>query len=241
MPVNRVENNSSQRGKAIRTAIAGGFLAGGAAGYFKSIIKNGEPSDSFVKEIGYSLKNEDNKHILRTGEILEALDELPDEHLTAFETAKASAEGINPAEAAAKKAAFAREELGYFLTIHSDEIGILPEENQTLDDAVNKFMGSKSTHEIREAVQNELAGKINNRPQMDYEELAKDYFDEVYDKSAKRYKTSGENLAQETIDFVKKAARNTRIKTGIIYGLAAAAGTGVLTFFATLGRKNKNT
>ena len=236
MPVNRVENTNSQ-GKLVRTSIAAGFLAGGAAGYFKPVIKNGEPYDSFIKEIGYSLKNEDNKHIIRTGEILEALDEIPKETLSAIETVKARAEGIDPAEAAAKKAAFAKEELDYFLTIHSDEIGIFPQENGTLEDAVNNFTAGKTTQEIKDAVKNELAGKINNRPQIDYEELAKDYFDEVYDKSAKKYKQAGENLAQETIDFVKKAARNTRIKTGVLYGLATAAGAGVLTFIASAFRK----
>ena len=187
MAVNRIENNNSQ-GKFVRTSIAGGFIAGGTAGYLKSVIKNGEPSDSFIKEISYTLKNEDNKHIIKTGEILDALDNLPDEELTPAELAQASSAGINSAETASKKAAFAKEEITDFITMHSDEIGIIPQENQTLEEAVENFIGSKNVKEIKDAVEKEMSDQITNRPTMDYDELAKDYFNKVYDKTAKKYK-----------------------------------------------------
>ena len=238
MAVNRIENNNSQ-GKFVRTSIAGGFIAGGAAGYLKSVINNGEPSDSFIKEISYTLKNEDNKHIIKTGEILDALDNLPDEELTPAELAQASSAGINPAETASKKAAFAKEEIIDFITMHSDEIGIIPQENQTLEEAVENFIGSKNIKEIKDAVEKEMSDQITNRPTMDYE-LAKDYFNNVYDKTAKKYKSVSDESPKEQIEFIKKAARNTKLKTGALYGIVTAAAAGVLTFIATSLTKKKS-
>ncbi len=239
MPVNKVENNINTKGKLVRTSIAGGFVAGGLAGYFKPIIKNGEASDSFVKEISASLKNEDNKFIIRSGELLEFMDFLPNEELTAKELAEASAKGINPSEAQLKKAAFAKNEIVDFLTIHSEEIGILPEENQTLEDAVNEFIGNKNIKEIKASVEKKLSDTINNRPQLDYEEYAKDYFGNVYDKTAKKFKTATEEVTQEQINFIKKAAKNTKIKTGVIYGAITAATAGILTaIFSSAKKKN---
>ena len=240
MAVNRIENNSSQ-GKFVRTSIAGGFIAGGAAGYLKSVInKNGEPTDSFIKEISYSIKNEDNKHIIKTGEILDALDNLPDEELHPAELAQASSAGINPAETASKKAAYAKEEIIDFITMHSEEIGIIPQENQTLEEAVENFIGSKNVKEIKDAVEKEMSDQIINRPTMDYDELAKDYFNNVYDKTAKKYKSVSDELPKEQIEFIKKAARNTKLKTGAIYGIVTAAAAGVLTFISTSLTKKKS-
>lgn len=69
--------------------------------------------------------------------------------------------------------------------MHSDEIGIIPQENQTLEEAVENFIGSKNVKEIKDAVEKEMSDQITNRPTMDYDELAKDYFNNVYDKTAK--------------------------------------------------------
>lgn len=237
MAVNGVDNNNS-KGRAVRTSIAAGFGIGGAAGYFKSIIKKGEPTDSFIKEITYSLKEEDNKQILKTGELIDSLHNLPAEELSPREAAEALLLGQNEAEAAVRKSNQAKEAVTEFITKHADSIGIFPEENQSFDDAVKSFIGNKNVEEVKTAIQSELTGKINNRPQFDYAELAKDYFENVFDKTKNKYKTVSEELPKEHIDFIKKAAHNAKIKTGAIYGLITAAAAGMLTFIITSITKN---
>lgn len=124
--------------------------------------------------------------------------------------------------------------------MHSDEIGIIPQENQTLEEAVENFIGSKNVKEIKDAVEKEMSDQIINRPTMDYDELAKDYFNNVYDKTAKKYKSVSDELPKEQIEFIKKAARNTKLKTGAIYGIVTAAAAGVLTFISTSLTKKKS-
>lgn len=244
MAVNSVDNNNSQ-GKAVRSSIAAGFGIGGAAGYFKSVIKKGEPTDTFIKEITYNLKEEDNKQILKTGELLDSLHNLPSGELSAQEAAEIIHLNKDNADAALNlamqnKAIEANEAVTEFITKHADEIGIIPEESRSLDDAVRSFIGNKNAEEIKVSIQQELSGKINNRPQFDYQELAKDYFDEVFDKTKNKYKAVSEELPKEHIDFIKKAARNAKIKTGAIYGLVTAAAAGLITYIATSLTKNKN-
>lgn len=244
MTVNAVDNNNSQ-GKAVRSSIAAGLGVGGAAGYLKSIIKKGEPTDSFIKEITYSLKEEDNKQILRTGEIIDSLHSLPNGELTEQEAADIlrlskddAAEALN--SAMQNKANKAKEAVSEFLTKHADEIGIIPEESQSLDDAVKSFIGSNNVEDIKKAVQVNLSEQLNNRPQFDYTDLAQDYFEHVFDKTKNKYKAVSEELPKEHIDFIKKAARNAKIKTGAIYGIVSAAAAGVLTFIITSMTKKKN-
>ncbi len=208
MDVKRVE------GVAVPTAVAA--VAAGAAGYVipRTVTKNGEMSDIFVRYVASTMNANDIK-LMNEADKLDKINPF----ITEEEVIKLKGDRNRVLDYAAKKMKKANAALEKFARKHADALGIKPAKGQSLKDAVKAYLVGKDAAAVKEdflpsSVRNVLAKTT-------YVEEVQDAFADIYDKAAKKFK-SGEGI-DETVNFFKKAGRNMKLTVAGSWALVAGS------------------
>lgn len=211
MDVKRVESI------AVPTALAA--AGAGVAGYTlpKTITKSGELSDEFVKFLSIMNRVNDYRTILEADKLDKVPDVLPTE-----EEIKALGKD-NLVDKFKKlmdtKANKRNKALENFVIRNSEALDVHPAKGQSLRDAAKEYVKGKSVEEIKEAfLPSSIRRALENT---DYEKLFRETFDEVYDKTAKKFK-SGEGI-DETAKMFKNMGKKMKFSVGGVWALAAGS------------------
>ena len=114
----------------------------------------------------------------------------------------------------------ANEALEKFVMKHAEDLGVHPAKGESLKDAAREYIKGKTIQEIKEAF---LPSSIRKAlEKTDYEKLMKECFEEVYDSTAKKFK-SGEGV-DDMVKMFKRCAQDMKLTVG---GTWAAAAGGV--------------
>lgn len=238
--------NSSNNNAALYTTI--GALAGGGAGaaagwYSKPFLKDGAPTDSFIKKMGENIKEAMSPEEKAVTEALEkefkgysdsianakTIDELKNVVVNkAFEgvedvdfevfkgVTENLAEGMNQLGIKIPK-----EEMDKFSQASSFE-----DIKQAVRDSFDKQYADKSLDEIKQVMKNEV-DEVNRKG-------AKAVFEQFWDSSKKQFVECEEGIGKA----IKKAAKSIQGKTALIYGAVGAAVVGAVTYLCTGNKKS---
>ena len=138
MDVKRIES------VAIPTAIAG--AGAGAAGFLAArAFKDGQMTDKFVRYVADGLENNDKK-LIKTADKLDKINPF----ITDEEIIKLNGDRNKVLAFADKKLKAANAALEKFAKKHAKALGIVPEEGQSLSDAVKAFLKDKDAAAVKE-------------------------------------------------------------------------------------------
>ncbi len=198
---------------AVPTALAGAVA--GATGFVtaKAVNKDGQITDKFVNYVADSFEKSDKK-LMKEADKLDKINPF----LTDEDVIKLKGDRKKVLAFAEKKMKNAEAALNKFATKHAKALGIVPEEGQTLQDAVKAFLKDKDAAAVKEAFLPEsMRYAIENS---DYKGAVREEFAEVFDSAKKQFK-KGEAF-DESAKFFKKAAMNMKLKqAGIFAGVAS--------------------
>ncbi len=204
MDVNRIESI------AIPTALAG-VAAGGAGFVSAKAIKNGEMTEKFTNYIADSFEKNDKK-LMKTADKLDKINPF----ITDEDVIKLNGDREKVLAFADKKLKSAHAALEKFANKHAKALGIVPEEGQTMKDAVKAFLKDKDAAAVKEIFLPESTRRILENA--DYKKAIKDEFAEAFDSTKKQFKKGSEESAK----FFKRAALNMKLKqAGVFAGLAS--------------------
>ena len=231
MSVESVNNSGSNAGLYATGAAVAGAGAGAAAGYLtRPFLKDGAPTDSFIKKMGENVKAAMS----------------PEE--------KTLAEGIEnelkKAQNAMMKASSVEELKSIYLEIQSAvlenfiESGIVDgKDSQEYLDMLNKFTNFDELKTVvSEKFDKEYAGKnidqIKEAMKKEIDEMnrksAKAMFEPFWDSSKKEFVNCEEGVGAA----IKKAAKSIQGKYAMIYGAIGAAVLGLGTLLCCGGKKS---
>ena len=231
MSVESVNNSGSNAGLYATGAAVAGAGAGAAAGYLtRPFLKDGAPTDSFIKKMGENVKAAMS----------------PEE--------KTLAEGIEnelkKAQNAMMKASSVEELKSIYLEIQSAvlenfiESGIVDgKDSQEYLDMLNKFTNFDELKTVvSEKFDKEYAGKnidqIKEAMKKEIDEMnrksAKSMFEPFWDSSKKEFVNCEEGVGAA----IKKAAKSIQGKYAMIYGAIGAAVLGLGTLLCCGGKKS---
>ncbi len=207
MDVKRIES------VAIPTAIAG--AGAGAAGFLAArAFKDGQMTDKFVRYVADGLENNDKK-LIKTADKLDKINPF----ITDEEIVKLNGDRNKVLAFADKKLKAANAALEKFAKKHAKALGIVPEEGQSLSDAVKAFLKDKDAAAVKEIFLPESQRNLLENSG-DYKKALKEEFAEVFDATTKKFK-KGEAF-DESAKFFKRAALNMKLKqAGVFAGIAS--------------------
>ena len=235
-------NNSSNTGYVLGAATLGAG-AGVATGYLtKPFLKDGAPTDSFIKKMGENMRAQLSKEDRELSEKVEArfkayekilddsksVEELKTNHVN-FVVKNIEDSSVENFKSVSEKTAELTENLG----IKSGrEFCNYIEEAESVDELKIKFAecfdkeyAGKSIDEIKQSIKN---GLINC-----YKQISKAVFEEYWDSSKKAFVNCDEGIGKD----IKDAARSIQGKYAAIYGAIGAGVLGLGTYLLTNNNK----
>lgn len=241
MAVDGVNNANSNTGLYAGSAAVVGGGAGAAYGYFsKPFLKNNEPTDSFIKQVGQNMvkivpeeaANSINE-IAKQANNAKTVEELKTNMITSLRQVFADAD-IEDAKASIKMAAEMAEAAGVN-DVSKAEI----ESIKNVDDIINLFSknfdekyAGKTIEQIREMSKAESDNLLKNS--------VKSLFNQMWDADKKQFvkiESDGTPLGDYAVSVrnaVVDAANKIKGKTAAIYGLIGAAVLGLGTLVACM-------
>lgn len=209
-------NNNNASGYALSAALIGGG-AGAVIGHAtKSILKDNNFSDEFVKETSkVALNSEKGKAVL--------------------DMCKVDPKANNYAT-----------QIIEVIKKHSKVFGIDPKEISKSDEGIIEFLGgsnkvrnmfSEALDELKSVYGVELKlGKDTNVKEL-IEKYMADDLEDIYDMSKKDFKAVADK-DKPLLEYAKKAQRNLKLKAAGIYGAVGAAVLGLGTYFLMNSKSN---
>ncbi|MCI1274090.1 MAG: hypothetical protein LKG27_06635 [Clostridiaceae bacterium] len=245
MPVDKVDNSKFVTTAILATAATGATTS--VIGYNRPVFDDkGLPKDVFVKNVATKLENNDKKTFATLSKVLDEVNELPETKTYQdvikelySETGTPNTKEINKALADDKKAV--RFQLREFLIKNNEILGIKPKENQSVEQAVDKFLSFKRTDDLKGNISKALNESIENLRigKSDYKAGAKEYINLVYDSKAKDFKKATEEIPQTAIDYIKNAMKDVRNKAALKYGAIGVAATALVSLGSYITLNNK--
>ena len=239
MSVSSVNNSNNNAGAYAATAAVVGGGAAGAYGYFsRPFLKDGIPTDKFLKTANEYLKKElpeEGKQFLEAMENEgKALDDLLKnaksvdefkENLINKHIQNITNENIDDVKLMANSFSEALEKVGVKTSQEFSEVTSVDEVKKFFRKSLDKGFAGKTLDDIKQAV--EVEGNI----------LKKTIFEQYWDTSKKKFVDDLDDYGKS----LKKAAQNIQLKTAGIYGGIAAAVLGLGTYLCCAGKKAPET
>ena len=248
MSVESVNNSNNNAGLYAAGAATIGAGAGAAAGWYsKPFLKDGAPTDSFIKSMNENIKKEMPKEMR---EFVEDFEGLGKELQKALDNAKSieelkssfvngvfkdipdniAEEGLNILKESISASAETFEQLGVntehpevFEKVKNAES--VQELKTVYGEILDKCFDGKTIEEIK--------NEANKESQKVARQLGKGIFEEYWDSSKKEFVNCEEGVGKA----IKKAARGIQTKYAAIYGGIAAAVLGIGTYLLTNNNK----
>lgn len=243
MEVESVNGSNSNTGLYTSAAALVGGGAGAAAGWYsKPYLKDGAPTDSFIKKMDKNIKEAMSPEE-------KALTEALEKEFKGYRDVVANAKTVDELKNGFVNKVFEGTKDVDFKTFkgiaeHLSEsfeaLGIQPspeyadkvrktsnyeELKQVVSENFDKQYAGKSLDEIKQAIKNE--GDEFNR------KAAKGLFEQVWDSSKKQFVDCEEGIGKA----IKKAARSIQGKAALIYGAVGAAVLGAATYLCCNNKK----
>lgn len=210
MAVEGVNNNNY--GYATSAAILGGATGAGIGYATKSILKDGNYTDEFVKSVGDKMLSSDKGKLIVE---MMKIDEKSPNYLT---------------------------QMIDVLKKHHKVLGINPNDVTKTDvELAEMFGGSEKVRELVADAKSKIAmktgeilttGENTNVVEAIKRQVPKD-LDEVFDKAKGEFKAEVKEEAKDVLEFAKKAQRNIKLKAAGIYGAVGAAILGLGAYLFT--------
>ena len=218
MDVKRIENI------AVPTALTA--VGGGVAGYIiPKMAKNGTITDEFVKYASETMSTKDSQYV-NNADKLDEIKFLPSqEEIAKLDSHKNRSKKI--LDLYQKTAEKGNKKLENFVMKNAKIFDIQPAKDKTLREAAKEFINGKTIEEIKEIY---LPATIREGIEStDYTKLIKETFEEVYDKTTRKFKSDADS---EMVNMFKKSAKDMKIaaatKWAAIAGSIALVGSIVL-------------
>lgn len=242
MSVESVNNNSNAGLYALGAAAIGGGAGAGAAYLTKPYLKDGAPTDAFIKKMDEKMTDalpeegkqfkreletllENNKKQINEAKTVEDIKNLFIKSTTGHLTEETLAEQKFVSESVLE---------------NLQQLGI-----ETKPEFIEEFKNTKTVEEVKTLMgkifDSEYAGKnldeikqmINAESQKIERQAGKAIFEQFWDSGKKEFVNCEEGLGAA----VKKAAKSIQGKYAMIYGAIGAAVLGIGTYLATRGKE----